>query len=176
MRKATGSYRTYSIPGKTAGLVHAFAVEDLPSAELCWNIFRSFKVCSDAKERVGCEKQREATAPIQSVVKLQPWFLRLRWKICLRQNCNLGSCACSELSALRQNTLMTLLVNSLVSDNTRPLPIRLYQRNQLERIKQRAHLYMCVRACTKLPVYYSIDRERKLFHIMQISSQDTKNP
>ena len=35
----------------------------------------SFKVCSDAKERVGCGKQREATAPIQSLVQLQPWFL-----------------------------------------------------------------------------------------------------
>ena len=32
--KATGSYRTYSIPGKTAALVPEFAVEDLPSAEL----------------------------------------------------------------------------------------------------------------------------------------------
>ena len=30
MRKATGSYRTYSIPGKTAAWVHEFAVEDLP--------------------------------------------------------------------------------------------------------------------------------------------------
>ena len=39
-----------------------------------WDLFRSFKVCSDAKEIVGCGKQREATAPIQSVVKLQPWF------------------------------------------------------------------------------------------------------
>ena len=35
----------------------------------------SFNVCSDAKERVGCGKQREATASIQSLVKLQPWFL-----------------------------------------------------------------------------------------------------
>ena len=43
-----------------------------------------FKVCSDAEERVGCRKQREATAPIQSQVKLQPWFLSLRWKTCLR--------------------------------------------------------------------------------------------
>ena len=34
MRKATGSYRTYSIPGKTAALVPEFEVEDLPSAEL----------------------------------------------------------------------------------------------------------------------------------------------
>ena len=34
MRKATGSYNTYTIPGKTAALVPDFAVEDLPSAEL----------------------------------------------------------------------------------------------------------------------------------------------
>ena len=34
MRKATGNYRTYSIPGKTAALVADFEVEDLPSAEL----------------------------------------------------------------------------------------------------------------------------------------------
>ena len=32
----------------------------------------SFKACSDAKERVRCRKQWEATAPIQSLVKLQP--------------------------------------------------------------------------------------------------------
>ena len=43
-----------------------------------------------------CGKQREATTPIQSLVKLQPWFLNLLWKTCLRQNCSLGSCACSE--------------------------------------------------------------------------------
>ena len=34
MRKATGRYRTYSIPGKSVALVPEFAVEDLPSAEL----------------------------------------------------------------------------------------------------------------------------------------------
>ena len=34
VRKATGSYSTYSIPGKTAALVREFAVEDLPLAEL----------------------------------------------------------------------------------------------------------------------------------------------
>ena len=65
-----------------------------------------FKVCSDAKERVGCRKQREATAHIQSLVELQPLFLSLRWKTFLRQNCSLGSCACSEGPALGQNTLM----------------------------------------------------------------------
>ena len=32
--KATGSYRTYSVTGKTAVLVSEFAVEDQPSVEL----------------------------------------------------------------------------------------------------------------------------------------------
>ena len=72
--------------------------------------FRSFKICTDAKERVGCGKQREATVPIQSLVKLQLWFLSLRWKTCLRQNCSLGSCACSEGPALGQNTLMMMMM------------------------------------------------------------------
>ena len=34
VQKAMGSYRTYSVPGKTAVLVFEFVVEDLPSAEL----------------------------------------------------------------------------------------------------------------------------------------------
>ena len=34
MQKATGSYRTYSIPGKTVAFVPEFGVEDLPLAEL----------------------------------------------------------------------------------------------------------------------------------------------
>ena len=41
VRKATGSYRTYSIPCKTAALVTEFAVEDLPSAELQPRFLRS---------------------------------------------------------------------------------------------------------------------------------------
>ena len=52
------------------------------------------------RERVVCGKQREAIAPIQSLIKLQPWFLSLRWKTCLRQNCSLVSCICSEELAL----------------------------------------------------------------------------
>ena len=67
-----------------------------------WDFFRSFKVCSDAKERVGCGKQREAIAPIKSLVKLQPWFLSLRWKTCLRHNCSLGFSTCSEGPAFGQ--------------------------------------------------------------------------
>ena len=34
MRKATGSYRTYSVHGKTAVLVSDFGVEDLPFTDL----------------------------------------------------------------------------------------------------------------------------------------------
>ena len=70
--------------------------------------FRSFKVCSDAKERVGCRKQWKATTPIKSLVKLQPWFLSLRWKTYLWQNCSLGFSACSEGPAFGQNTLMMI--------------------------------------------------------------------
>ena len=76
-----------------------------------WDLFRSFKVCSDAKERVGCGKQREVTASIKSLVKLQPWFLSLRWKTCLRQNCSLGFSACSEGSAFGQKSLMIYIIS-----------------------------------------------------------------
>ena len=41
-----------------------------------------------------CGKRQEATAPIQSLIKLQPWFLSLWWKTCLWQNCSLGSWVC----------------------------------------------------------------------------------
>ena len=43
------------------------------------------------------------------LVKLQPRFLSFRWKTCLRQNCSLGFCACSEGSARWQNTLMMMV-------------------------------------------------------------------
>ena len=36
VQKATGSYHTYSIPGKTAALVPAFAVKDLPLGRTLW--------------------------------------------------------------------------------------------------------------------------------------------
>ena len=47
-----------------------------------WDIFRSSKVCSDTKKRVGCGKQRKLPH-LLSLVKLQTWFLSLRWKTCL---------------------------------------------------------------------------------------------
>ena len=68
------------------------------------------ELCSDAEKRVDCGKQREATAPIQSLVKLLPWLRSLRWKTCLRQNCSLGSFTCSEGLALVQNTLIMMMM------------------------------------------------------------------
>ena len=52
--------------GRIAALVPKFAVKDLPLGRtLMIMIFDiTFKVCSDTKVRVGCGKQREATAPI----------------------------------------------------------------------------------------------------------------
>ena len=41
-----------------------------------------------------------------SLVKLQVWFLSLRCKTCLRQKYSIGSCACSEGTALCQNTMI----------------------------------------------------------------------
>ena len=65
--------------------------------------FRSFKVCLDAKGDWGTE--RNGKIPHYSfLVKLQPWFLSLRWKTCLAQNCSFGSWVCSERPALGQNT------------------------------------------------------------------------
>ena len=58
----------------------------------------------------ACGKQWEATATIQSLVKLLPLFLSLQWKTCLRQNCSQGSYNCSEGPALGHNTLMMMLM------------------------------------------------------------------
>ena len=55
-------------------------------------------------KRVGCGKQRKATAPIQSLVKLQPWFRVYGGRPAFGQNCSLGSCACSEGPALGHKT------------------------------------------------------------------------
>ena len=58
------------------------------------------------KREWGAESNREATAPIKTLVKLQSCFLSLQWKTCLLQNCSLGSFACIEGPALWQNTLI----------------------------------------------------------------------
>ena len=47
-----------------------------------WNLFRSFKVCSDVKVN-GVRKGTGNYRTYSSRVKLQPWFLSLLWKSCL---------------------------------------------------------------------------------------------
>ena len=72
----------------------------------------SFKVCSDAKEKVACGKQRKL--PHLSIPnKTADRFLSLRWKTCLEQNCSLGSSVCSKGPALGQNNLLMIMVFSM---------------------------------------------------------------
>ena len=44
------------------------------------------------------------------LVELPTWFLSLQRKTCLWQNCNLGSCACSEGPTIGQNSLMAMMM------------------------------------------------------------------
>ena len=54
----------------------------LPPRWCPWDLFRSFKVCSDAKESV-VRKATGSYHTYSSLVKLQPRFLSLQWKTCL---------------------------------------------------------------------------------------------
>ena len=56
------------------------------------------------RERVALRKATGSYRTYSSLVKLQPWFLSLRWKTYIRQNCNVGSFPCSEGPALGQST------------------------------------------------------------------------
>ena len=47
-----------------------------------WSLGRSFKVCSVAKDRVGCQSNGKLRI-YPYLVKLQPGFLSLQWKTCL---------------------------------------------------------------------------------------------
>ena len=66
--------------------------------------FQIFSGLFRCQRESGMQKQREATAPIKSLIKLQPWFLSLRWKTCLSQSCSLGFSACREGPVFGQNT------------------------------------------------------------------------
>ena len=48
-----------------------------------------------------------------SLVKLQPWFLSLRWKTFFGHNCNLGAGVFSERPALGQNNLMMVFDSNI---------------------------------------------------------------
>ena len=85
-------------------------VSQIHSSHLLVDVPGIFKVFSDAKERVGCGKQREVTAPIKSLVKLQPWFLSLQWKTCLWQPRFLPLC----------RTLMMMIYMDILRGNLQP--------------------------------------------------------
>ena len=63
VRKATGSYRIYSILGKTAVLVPKFAVEDLPLAELQprfimgGSLVTKWRACEVGEAKEGLENE-----------------------------------------------------------------------------------------------------------------------
>ena len=80
-----------------------------------------------------------------SLVKLQPWFLSLRWKTCLWQNRSLCSCTCSEGPALGQNTLMMiykysmfifLLLHNVCTEWTAPEQVPPISRTAIHYVKQ----------------------------------------
>ena len=104
VRKATGSYRTYSSLVK----LHPWFLS------LRWKTWfrQNCKLGSWVLEWKTClcaELRKFAVEDLLSA-ELQPWFLSLRWKTCLRQNCNRGSCSCSDGLALGQNTLMIMMM------------------------------------------------------------------
>ena len=61
---------------------------------------------------------RKAITPIQSLVKLHPWFLGLQCKTCLWTELE-RSCVCSERPALEQHPLMMILISGTSSIHTR---------------------------------------------------------
>ena len=69
----------------------------LGSFQIFQGLFRCWRVSGMRKATGSCRTY-------SSQVKLQPWFLTLRWNTCLWQNCSLGSSVCSKGPALGQNT------------------------------------------------------------------------
>ena len=108
MCNSCGKFR-WSLDGPVSQIHSPHLLVGAP--EIFSDLFRSVQMLREReRERVGWGKQREATAPLKSPVKLQPWFLSLRWKTCLRQNCSLFFSACSEGFAFGQNTLMMMMM------------------------------------------------------------------
>ena len=92
----------FHIPGKTAALVPEFTVKDMPSAELqlqwrtCpwsehWWLYMKY-IIRVFSPRADLSLQTQEPR-LQFCPKAD---LPMRWRTCLRQNCSLGTCACSE--------------------------------------------------------------------------------
>ena len=76
------------------------------------------------KSEWGAESNGKTNASIRFLVTLQPWFLSLRWKTCLLQNCSLDSCTCGEEPALGQNTLtLMMMLGPGPQDGDNSLPV-----------------------------------------------------
>ena len=86
MRKTTGSYHTYSIPGKTPVLVPEFAVEVLPSAELQPRFLRLLRRTYPWAENTDDDSSgwltryflSETVLNLVSLVTLNPWTSEVR--------------------------------------------------------------------------------------------------
>ena len=68
------------------------------------------------KKESGVWKATGSYLTYLSLVKLLPWFLSLQWRTCLEQNCNLGSCAWSEIPALRWNTQLMMMMTTIYNN------------------------------------------------------------
>ena len=75
----------------------------------------SFKVFQMQKREWNAESNGKLPQPIQSLGKLQPWFLSFQWKTYFRQKFSLGSCPCSEVPALGHNKLMMIMMSMMIA-------------------------------------------------------------
>ena len=79
-------------------------------------IFQIFKFCSDTKERGGAESNGKYRT-YSSLVKLQPWFLSLRWKTGLWAEPQPWWLSLQCMSFPGQNTLMMMMM--MINDSTK---------------------------------------------------------
>ena len=100
MFNTCGEFR-WSLEGSVSQIHSPHLLVDAPT--IFSGLLRSLQML---KREWGAESNGKLPQLFKSLVKLQPLFLSLRWKTCLRQNCSLGSYAYSEGPALVQNTMI----------------------------------------------------------------------
>ena len=88
-------------------------VRQIHSHHLLVGALRPSQVFLRSVQMLKREWGAEKNGKLPHVFSLQPWFLSLRWKIWLRQNCSLGFCACSEGPAIGQNILMMMMMMNM---------------------------------------------------------------
>ena len=80
------------------------------------DLLRSVQMLKRERES-GVRKATGSYRTYSSLVKLQPWFLSLRWKTVFGQNCSLGAWVCSARPVLGQNILLLLLFIEIMNKN-----------------------------------------------------------